>query len=1403
MELPEQYVDDVDGPSTIPIPVKSRIIKTDKPRPFLCPTCTRGFVRQEHLRRHERSHTSEKPFLCIFCGRCFARRDLVLRHQHKLHSSLISIEEHSKNMNHDSGRVQGFLESFLTQQQQQQQQRRAAREDTSIAEQFWDSVSPRNEDSASLSPGGGGGDDYDGVPQHRRPLIEESTDRNNVSDKHIIKINGNKRSILPTLSNPLAKTAAELKRDARQAAKAAPSSSNGNSPTSLLGTVPPSQPPSSSATAKPKAKNKKVNRVAKKNSSSVSPNTSNPSPVLSTHSPFAVGSAGQMSRSPLSTFPMAGSEEPQHSFPSNTSIAAAAAAATSAATTAAAPDSNFSSSQYRNKRHASFSASSAMTYLEDLKGANAQDGANRLDIDEDVPHQVGFSTPQMTAKQVFEKALECGIDLEAMDIPHFQLDQGQHPRQNGGSGVAQQPLNGQNGGGVSGHANGGGMMDPNMFNLDYNPDHTDANNAASHTDTMAMLSDFLTMGPTFGGSSGYTKDRQVNDNNMDFFSYEPSTSKSFLNLKNMNKMKNMKSPKNSTANLKMTMLRASGKSHAGSRTPSNSNSTVDIHKQFADIPGNPLVKQESNQSITDSKTPRNIYKSPRTNSNGSPRSNSNNSPSTSSVNGDMSMSPDDEFYKNFMAHAPLETDFKMNFENFNDIGFADFNPGQAPAMAPPNHNVNQTMTPYNQGADMWHTASGTSINTQNDAQTLEVPEHFQHDIDGEFHHPIDSGVELSNLFSTRQQDLFRRQSSLETGASNQIQGTSGYSPSAFENRKSKPIMPQIANGHTSSSPPLMFYNEQLRNAILHDNQLNSEQFPTIEELNKYVNLFKDHFHPFYPYIHLNTIHLDMSNYPLLLTITMIGALYDFHSGHSMLLSNIAWFHIRDVLHRLKADYTKTPLWVIQSILLLIFIGIFSNDTNVIKSIRPQLTTLIQLVRLTKLNLPLENFVRPPIESDHVLELQDNPRVLQQYRAQLNSPEQVKKNYEYFILAQTRIRTCHNILLVSNLYSAVVGGDNFFHSIDLKCGVPCSHEILYHVQSPQSWMKCLKQCNVTLDSKLSLIELSNGSGNYESCLMYLTNGSPFVFENMKLSRKTLLSLLISVHEKITIERTAAKKMEDNSQNNSVNDTKSRFNSRSIIGSMLKYWEALYIKNGGILIPNRDNITIIRNTPVMRLIIPLHTYAKIRKCVDMTDVLRYTWRQDWDNMNAHLNTFYFDKESLYEATTYALEMFDFWLQTMSVTNDNSTDFTAPIPSTTCILIAALIVSQFLKTIEKWAFACKTSGDMTAANLNVSDRVLWMKIFKILKRVEGQLVANGYQINNAEVLNEEYAKLAMKPDSPIQETTHIINSIGLSSHCLYLTVRILSASPVWSVSFVFAQALQSRAIYNDMDIFSSHHD
>ncbi|KAI1623922.1 hypothetical protein EDD37DRAFT_666616 [Exophiala viscosa] len=45
-----------------------------------CGVCGRKFSKNEHLRRHDRSHTKEKPYECPVCHKSFARSDVLVRH---------------------------------------------------------------------------------------------------------------------------------------------------------------------------------------------------------------------------------------------------------------------------------------------------------------------------------------------------------------------------------------------------------------------------------------------------------------------------------------------------------------------------------------------------------------------------------------------------------------------------------------------------------------------------------------------------------------------------------------------------------------------------------------------------------------------------------------------------------------------------------------------------------------------------------------------------------------------------------------------------------------------------------------------------------------------------------------------------------------------------------------------------------------------------------------------------------------------------------------------------------------------------------------------------------------------------------------------------------------------------
>ncbi|CCH61529.1 hypothetical protein TBLA_0E04770 [Henningerozyma blattae CBS 6284] len=1579
----------------LPIPKKSRTIKTDKPRPYLCQICTRGFVRQEHLRRHQRAHTNEKPFLCVFCGRCFARRDLVLRHQHKLHPTLISMESTEAKINN-----MNFLKT---------------QKNLNLTSLDIDEESSKHEDDNQI--------------------------------RHVIKINGNKETILPTPANPMAMTPAQLRKEAKRKEKY---SNNGSTSTNINFST--SSGTGGSTTTSSTDSNKGMSNsphiIMNLNSNNI------PIPVLNNSISKSITTDEKRIRG-MSSVNTTNNNTNNNTNNINNNI------------------------NGKRKRHASFSASNAFTYsttdLSHLMDNNNINNKNTNQISnvnlngitdtncntsqynnhpivDDVPHQVGFSTPQLSAQQLMEKVVDSGFfNPSLLELPpELSLDVFNNIEESlSNNNSNNNPLNmvtsttpglnninfNQNNNGENNSTANHNLdsLDTNIFKNSYNSlfdSNNNGNNLLGNNLTnninddpslniintteiddidplqkqtpmtpsaflmkpMPSLMNIFTMGPTLSGE-GYTNNLMNYNNtntNLDYFNYKKST------------------PNNYTTNQiqPTTINTASNNLNEEEEEDTENPLEISVHRNnkqleyTISLPNNGVDECSPKNTAKNSTSKISSHKILNT-SNKQNLDDKNNTLDENLLN-----EPHDEGWLFDLLSNPIhDTDFKVNFNHIDDIGF--INPNNTPSqtssrpnsisMSPSSlnshlqnlsssiHKTNSSINNSNTNVDAntqfinYYSPHSTSSNlapsnvnnsvkpevlrvqqnmnsapsnsalvsptylspssniqsssypnlnssespiTQQQAyvsptilsdnlsnpnslrasphpinnnrqpsRATNIAQHEQTHLHKQLHNcqlahnqmqksNIDNSKKdkkipnkittISSLFTSRQIDLYNEahpnnvtkgdptmsinptsapstnsgtNSMLISDSIPNVTGNNSSSNNISSNQSTNgisPILPStipnnsknhlkniysnistVSSNSTSSSSNsttmvtngknLQLFTSELRNQIIIQMNLENNVFPKLQELNEYVDLYVENFHKYFPFIHLYSIKPTIENAALILAITAIGALFGFHSSHAMLLSNVAASKKRKLFEKYKNNPEVTPLWVIQTIILLSFVNMFSNDLNITKKTYSQLMSLIELVKLTQINQPLELFKQPPIESDHLLDFENKPDQMAEYRAQYVTQEQINKNYEYFIESQSRIRTCHILLLISNLFTSIVGFEYCFHSLDMKCGIPTYYENLFNCMNSKEWNNILISKNIKLDSKFSLIELSNGGENYENFLTYLAIGNVMIYENnKKISNNVLLSLLLSIHEKIFIER----HKDDNTNSNFMlptytktpeEDVDWKLNSRPIIESALRSWESLYLKNGGILQINANNIHKFRQDLSIQLIIPLYLLARIRKCIGVSQIMRFVWIKDWQHMNLRLNNLSHEIDNLNESTKHALGIVEYWINSVSIKNDaRSTSRRTPIFAITCIFISIFIISERMKYLEG---GCVNNNNLNL-DISISDKILWLQCEKIFKKVERHLLPKGYNKESyaeflriqaqgaldVEILNDEIAERVMKSNKvPINDMINVINKAKLSSRCLYLGVRILGDAPIWPIAVVFAQALQVRAIYN----------
>lgn len=581
--------------------------------------------------------------------------------------------------------------------------------------------------------------------------------------------------------------------------------------------------------------------------------------------------------------------------------------------------------------------------------------------------------------------------------------------------------------------------------------------------------------------------------------------------------------------------------------------------------------------------------------------------------------------------------------------------------------------------------------------------------------------------------------------------------------------------------------ESVRRHIMTKYNLKQQQFPQLDDLNHYLALYEQEFSKYFPLVHIPSFKIDdnLDQIPLMLSMAAIGALYSFHARNSSTLFNFSRFLIHNFMEvQMKLNrFNDIPLHITQALVLHMFLGMFHNDSEITKLISRQLNSLVSLVKITKLDMPLESLLLPPAINFDIV--------------QSDNFDLIEACYKYFVLAQSRIRTIHVLHYITVLYGCLTDSKVELSANDIESGSPCANEELWNCKNFNEWVAILKEKNVIINSKFSLIRLSNGH-TYKELWRALQNLSL----DKDIGLRGMLSLLLTINEYI---HTESMKLEHDNKTDGAKLAEWRMDQRPYIESLIKIWESCYIRNGGVLVPRGQNIHTINSVCVLKLTLPLLSFAKINKCIYISSILSNVWKRNWDAMNLEIKGLTRDVEALRDSVNYSLDIINLWIEIISITNDaEKTSIRTPIFFLTCLFTSTLLISEYLYVTEVWANNYLTNKDKDA-NLTTADRVLWLRAEKIFKKIEKNLLPLGsnnhsyseflrLQANGAldvDILDDEIARLALEPGD-LRPIAEIIISGRLSIRCLSLGVRILADAPVWPIALLFAEALKARAIH-----------
>lgn len=688
--------------------------------------------------------------------------------------------------------------------------------------------------------------------------------------------------------------------------------------------------------------------------------------------------------------------------------------------------------------------------------------------------------------------------------------------------------------------------------------------------------------------------------------------------------------------------------------------------------------------------------------------------------------------------------------------------------------------------------------------------------DNEPHYPGNSAhsfrtcpEEISSLFRSRQIDLIKGKSSTNLRVlANTEQSTHHDSLEA------------VFEPSSLSSGNFNYVSENLRHHIIYLSNLNDQGFPPCQDLNNYMRLYELELNKYFPFVHLPSLKVprpnNTENISLLLAMTAIGALFSCHSSNAYLLFNLSKLQIQRLFEKemlmssLPAAVRKVPLLAHQCLVLHIYVSLFINEPDMAEITGRKIASMIGLVKSTKFNEPLESLLQPP------------PSCLQYVGkpfASLDPQVQklVQQNFEYFTIAQSRIRTLHVFYMLLSFRASLMGLSVLFDNTELKSGTSCFQESLWQSDTAQIWFSRLP----LFAASWSLERLSNGEPFVSLCQnLHLKNDFKVRFPHLPFS--SMLPMLMYIHEQVQVRLDAMPEP--------FNVVLWKLHHTPHLTDLIKTWEVIFVRMNGSLWIDSNNRHVLTSNDDLKLVLPLYWFLRIKLSININPVMGAVMRKDWRAMNFHLErlkALEAGHKVCQEGMPYCLDIFKLWVYNIeTIMYDLSeTALRTPVFFLTCMCAATLVFSVYMELLEQVA---RGPGDFEYAQviswIDCCDVILMLEqsLSPLLKTLyldflaresKGQAPyaeegATRPQHNMRDLLEEKEqlnAYLGL-PSSGVgsklgkhqQERQKAVSLLikaevcnaRLSAKSLHLGIRVLADAPVWPVAMGLAEALQHRA-------------